>query len=104
MLWRAREFSTLDRSHYEITVLKTIDSRGGSSFMHDCVTPGTKLTISCRAPHMKGSTKVVFDHDSAVECTAYRVPMCMAGLKNNPDDAPCEDDPNLPKVPDPLAP
>jgi ferredoxin-NADP reductase len=38
--------STLDRSHYEITVLKTIDSRGGSTFMHDCVTPGTELTIS----------------------------------------------------------
>jgi dimethylamine monooxygenase subunit B len=38
--------STLDRSHYEITVLKTIDSRGGSTFMHDCVTSGTELTIS----------------------------------------------------------
>jgi ferredoxin-NADP reductase len=38
--------STLDRSHYEITVLKTIDSRGGSIFMHDCVTPGTQLTVS----------------------------------------------------------
>jgi ferredoxin-NADP reductase len=38
--------STLDRSHYEISVLKTIDSRGGSTFMHDCVTPGTELTIS----------------------------------------------------------
>jgi ferredoxin-NADP reductase len=38
--------STLDRSHYEITVLKTVDSRGGSTFMHDWVTPGTQLIIS----------------------------------------------------------
>jgi dimethylamine monooxygenase subunit B len=38
--------STLDRSHYEISVLKTVDSRGGSTFMHDCATPGTQLTIS----------------------------------------------------------
>jgi ferredoxin-NADP reductase len=38
--------STRDRSHYEITVLKTVDSRGGSTFMHDCVTGGTQLTIS----------------------------------------------------------
>jgi ferredoxin-NADP reductase len=38
--------STRDRSHYEITVLKTVDSRGGSTFLHDCVTPGTQLTVS----------------------------------------------------------
>jgi ferredoxin-NADP reductase len=38
--------STLDQSHYEITVLKTADSRGGSAFMHDSVTAGTELTIS----------------------------------------------------------
>jgi ferredoxin-NADP reductase len=38
--------STLDRSRYEITVLKTVDSRGGSTFMHDWVTPGTQLIIS----------------------------------------------------------
>jgi ferredoxin-NADP reductase len=37
--------STLARSHYEITVLKTVDSRGGSAFMHDCVTAGTQLSI-----------------------------------------------------------
>jgi ferredoxin-NADP reductase len=38
--------STLDRSHYEITVLKTVDTRGGSAFMHDHVTPGAELTVS----------------------------------------------------------
>jgi ferredoxin-NADP reductase len=37
--------STLDRSHYAITVLKTSDSRGGSAFMHDCVTVGTQLAV-----------------------------------------------------------
>jgi dimethylamine monooxygenase subunit B len=38
--------STFDRSCYEITVLKTVDSRGGSTFMHDRVMPGSVLTIS----------------------------------------------------------
>ncbi|MDB4957452.1 MAG: hypothetical protein JWO36_5021, partial [Myxococcales bacterium] len=64
---------------------------------------GTRYTITCKAPHMKGTTKVVFDHDGAAMCTAVRVPLCVAGLKNSPDDAPCEEDPNLPQVPDPLS-
>jgi ferredoxin-NADP reductase len=38
--------SPLDCSHYEITVLRTVASRGGSAFMHDRVRPGSVLTIS----------------------------------------------------------
>jgi serine/threonine protein kinase len=63
---------------------------------------GTRYTITCKAPHMKGTTKVLFDHDMAVMCTAVRVPLCVAGLKNSPDDAPCEEDPDMPLAPDPL--
>lgn len=35
-----------DPATYEITVLKTINSRGGSHYMHDHVTVGSELTIS----------------------------------------------------------
>jgi dimethylamine monooxygenase subunit B len=38
--------SPLDRSAYEISVLRTLDSRGGSAFMHEKVREGTELTIS----------------------------------------------------------
>jgi ferredoxin-NADP reductase len=35
-----------DTSSYEITVLRTADSRGGSAFIHDRVDVGTELSIS----------------------------------------------------------
>jgi dimethylamine monooxygenase subunit B len=35
-----------DTSSYEISVLRTTDSRGGSAFIHDSVTVGTELSIS----------------------------------------------------------
>ena len=35
-----------DTSAYEIGVLRTVDSRGGSQFMHERVTPGVELEIS----------------------------------------------------------
>lgn len=35
-----------DTSGYEIGVLHTVDSRGGSQFMHERVTPGSELQIS----------------------------------------------------------
>jgi serine/threonine protein kinase len=66
---------------------------------------GTRYTITCRGPHMRGTAKVVFDGSiDSVNCTAVRVPLCVPGLKNMPDEAPCEDDPNQPTVPDPLSP
>jgi dimethylamine monooxygenase subunit B len=38
--------SPYDGSCYEISVLKTLDSRGGSEFMHDVVKKGSELDIS----------------------------------------------------------
>lgn len=38
--------SPFDGSSYQISVLRTTDSRGGSVFMHDRVAPGSTLTIS----------------------------------------------------------
>ena len=38
--------SPFDGTHYQISVLRTKDSRGGSVFMHDHVRAGTELSIS----------------------------------------------------------
>lgn len=38
--------SPYDGSSYQISVLRTVDSRGGSVFMHDQVAKGSELTIS----------------------------------------------------------
>ena len=38
--------SVTDLSAYEISVLKTVDSRGGSVFLHDSVKIGDQLTVS----------------------------------------------------------
>ncbi|MDX2306955.1 MAG: PDR/VanB family oxidoreductase [Hyphomicrobium sp.] len=38
--------SPFDGSHYEISVLRTVDSRGGSVFMHDKVKVGSEMMIS----------------------------------------------------------
>jgi hypothetical protein len=50
---------------------------------------GTKLSIECRAPHIKGKVELVFDGEHpTMMCTAIRLPMCVHGLKNPYDE--CE--------------
>ncbi len=38
--------SPYDPESYQISVLRTVDSRGGSAFMHEKVKPGSEMTIS----------------------------------------------------------
>jgi serine/threonine-protein kinase len=48
---------------------------------------GTKLSIECRAPHLKGKVELVFDGEhTSMMCTAIRLPMCVHGLKNPYDE------------------
>ena len=49
--------------------------------------------LECRAPHYKGTVKIVFDGSrDSVMCTATRLKICVEGLKNPFDD--CEVDPS----------